>query len=88
MVGMEYLYSKCVKREDGSLVILPYDVARWQSQIDTSYSELSENEKKSDRMIITIVLTFLGTSLFFYWMGRDDGFDPSIVVVPKKSNHK
>ena len=44
-----YMHSKCQRLADGSLVI-PVDlVARWEQQISTSYENLSEQEKESDR---------------------------------------
>jgi|26BtaG_2_1085354.scaffolds.fasta_scaffold05353_6 hypothetical protein len=44
-----YLHSKCKKNDDGSLTIPKELVERWSTQIETNYSELSEEEKKSDR---------------------------------------
>lgn len=44
-----YMFSKCKKQSDGSLVIPPWAVARWTDQINTKFSELSESEKESDR---------------------------------------
>lgn len=44
-----YLHSKCERGADGSLTIPPALVRRWESQMNTSYSELSEVEKESDR---------------------------------------
>ena len=45
---MEYLFSKSVII-DGIAVIPAWAVKRWQKQIVTSYNELSEPEKESDR---------------------------------------
>jgi phenylalanyl-tRNA synthetase beta subunit len=45
---MKYLFSKSTKNKDGSIVIPPELVERWQRQVDTKYEELSEEEQKSD----------------------------------------
>lgn len=44
-----YLHSNCERARDGSLVIPAHLVDRWESQMNTSYSALSEEEKESDR---------------------------------------
>lgn len=44
----KYLHSKC-HRNGGALVIPTALVAQWERKIATSYSELSEKEKESDR---------------------------------------
>lgn len=46
---MEYLFSKSIENEDGSVTIPKELVERWNRQINTHYSELSEKEKNSDR---------------------------------------
>lgn len=45
----KYLHSKCSKRPDGSLIIPANLVAKWESQISRGYSQLTEDEKESDR---------------------------------------
>ncbi len=52
---MEYLFSKCFAevgqfdRETGNLVIPGWAVKRWRRQMKTSYTDLPEEEKESDR---------------------------------------
>ena len=52
---MEYLFSKCFAengqfdRETGSLVIPEWAVKRWKRQMETTYANLTEEEKESDR---------------------------------------
>ena len=44
-----FLHEQCVEQPDGSLMIPPHLVDRWSSQLSTSYENLSEEEKESDR---------------------------------------
>lgn len=46
----KYLHSLCVKNDDGTLTITKERVERWERQIATNYSELSEQEKEYDRI--------------------------------------
>jgi hypothetical protein len=54
-----YMHSKCKKQPDGSLVIPADLVEKWERQIATAYSELSDKEKHSDREQVDKYLTFL-----------------------------
>ncbi len=44
-----YMHGKCRKKDDGSLIVPAELVLRWEEQIRTDYSDLSEKEKDSDR---------------------------------------
>lgn len=46
---MHYFFSKCREGPDGVLVIPRWAVERWRRQADTAFSDLSEDEKDSDR---------------------------------------
>jgi len=45
----QYLFDQCVHNKDGSATIPSEMVAHWGRQISTKYTELSEQEKESDR---------------------------------------
>ena len=46
---MKYLFEKSEKNEDGTVTIPAWAVERWQRQVETSYEQLPESEKASDR---------------------------------------
>lgn len=46
---MQYLFSKCERREDGAVIMPAWAVERWTRQMNTPYSQLSEAEQDSDR---------------------------------------
>ena len=46
---MKYMFSKSLRTTDGGILIPAYLVARWERQSQTSYSDLPEQEKASDR---------------------------------------
>lgn len=46
---MKYVFSKCDRTPEGTYIIPKWAVDRWNQQINTSYSQLSEEEKDSDR---------------------------------------
>lgn len=45
----QYVHEQCERQDDGSLLIPAELAGRWQAQIETPYTELSEQEKDSDR---------------------------------------
>lgn len=46
---MRYLFSKGIFNDDGTWTMPAWAVVRWRWQMETPYSELSENEQDSDR---------------------------------------
>ena len=46
---MHYLFSKCDKGVDGTLIIPAWAVERWQRQMTLPYSQLDVDEQESDR---------------------------------------
>ena len=46
---MKYLFSKCEYDNRRQLVIPDWAIDRWKRQAATSYSDMPENEKESDR---------------------------------------
>lgn len=58
-----YLHGKCNRNPDGSLTIPADLVERWQRQIYTPYSYLTEREKESDRIEARDILRTLVAAL-------------------------
>jgi hypothetical protein len=66
---MHFLFSKCDVYSDGDgyeggdkqkHYVIPHELAeRWQRQIDTPYSELTEQEKESDRAEVAHILPII-----------------------------
>lgn len=62
---MNYQFTKCEKRADGSMIIPSELVARWTRQAGTSYCNLSDQEQESDRhqalkVMVTIYVAING----------------------------
>jgi hypothetical protein len=49
---MQYMFTCGVHLPDGSWAMPPQSVVRWQRQAQTTYNDLSESEKESDRDIV------------------------------------
>jgi len=45
----KYMHSLCVRSDSGQMIIPRTSFEQWERQIATSYAELSEKEKESDR---------------------------------------
>lgn len=45
----EYMFTKCIENEDGTLTVPATFVVRWWRQIALPYKRLKEEEKESDR---------------------------------------
>lgn len=52
---MRYLFSRSVENDDGSVTIPSDMVLRWKRQANTSYADLYESQKKSDRAEAVII---------------------------------
>jgi len=46
---MRYLFDQCSPQDNGSTVIPAWGVTRWVRQMNTIYSELTDEEKEADR---------------------------------------
>lgn len=55
----QHLHARCTRQADGSLVIPAELVSRWERQINTSYDQLSEVEKESDREQVRLYLAVI-----------------------------
>lgn len=56
---MKYLFSCCIRSPDGSMTIPAEYVRRWQRQASSSYKELTEQEKQSDRDEVARILPII-----------------------------
>ena len=56
---MRHVFKLSRQNADGSATIPAESVQRWKLQIDTTYSELSESEKDSDRCEADRILRLL-----------------------------
>jgi len=59
---MKYMFSKSMRGANGSLIIPAPLVARWERQSQTSYSDLPEQEKASDRAEAYRIIEILDAS--------------------------
>jgi len=58
-----YMHSKAERRPDGSLILPAELVERWETQISTSYTNLSDAEKESDREQVRRYLPLIAAAL-------------------------
>lgn len=55
----KHVFDNSIENNDGSFTIPKELVDRWQRQINTSYCDLSEQEKESDRKEVRRVLEYV-----------------------------
>lgn len=70
---MKYIFSKSYKRANGDIVIPKWAVERWIRQSNTKYSELPEEEKKSDLDESDKILKIIKTAFAEMYMSGIDG---------------
>ena len=58
-----YMHTKGARQNDGSLLLPGELVARWEKQIATTYAELGEQEKESDREQVRKYLPLIASAL-------------------------
>lgn len=59
-----YMHSKCIPQSNDGALLIPADlVKRWEKQSATPYSELTEEEKESDREQVRKYLPIILTAL-------------------------
>ncbi len=56
---MAFMFSKNPPNEDGTWTMPSSSAQRWLRQMNTSYSELTEEEKESDRALALEILDLL-----------------------------
>ena len=59
----KHMHQKATKQPDGSLLIPPELVSQWERQLTTSYSDLAEAEKESDREQVRKYLPVIAEAL-------------------------
>lgn len=59
----QYIHDHGERREDGSLVIPPELVARWDKQIATPYAQLAPEEQQSDQDQVRRYLPIIANAL-------------------------
>jgi hypothetical protein len=59
-----YMHSKCLPQGDDGALLIPADlVKRWEKQIATRYSDLTDDEKESDREQVRKYLPLIVSAL-------------------------
>jgi hypothetical protein len=67
-----YMHSKGEIQPDGSLVVPPELVERWQSQIEEPFKKLSQAEKESDREQVRRYLPLIASAFEEYLRSSGD----------------
>lgn len=68
-----YMHDKALRQADGSLLIPPELVERWERQMTTPYDGLSEREKESDREQVREYLPVVKRAVAAYLGGPQTG---------------
>ena len=69
---MRYLFGLCHGNEAGWTILPNWAVQRWQKQMETPYTDLSEKEKDSDRKEADRMLVIIRTELIAPLLGMLD----------------
>jgi hypothetical protein len=56
---MEYLFSRCTRQQDGSMVISARDADYWQLETLLPYADLPEQIKRSDRKEVAHIMPII-----------------------------
>lgn len=60
---MRWQFSRCTQNDDGSMTIPADKVERWKRQMETTYQNLSEAEKQSDRQQADKIMSHLNLTV-------------------------
>jgi len=69
---MTYLFGKCERQADGSMLIPAELVAHWQQEVETSYADLPERYQQSDRDEVAHILPIIDA----FVLEREEQIEP------------
>lgn len=82
---MAWLFQVSRRNSDGSVTIPADSVDRWERQVQTPYSELSEREKQSDREEVARILPIIKE---YMALGRDLSEVCDLCKIPYKRSRR